>query len=854
MNARIRQTPRTKGTKPILMGLALAAAMVIPNWLSAAGPEPVDLLSTANFTILAGAGITSGPGIINGDVGASPIAGSGIGIPAAQVNGIIYKTDASGEAAANIVVNPGLLTTAKGDLTTAYNQARDMTPVPTGTFLDPNGGNIGGEDLVPGLYKFTGSALITGTNVTLTGGPNDVWIFQIAADLQVGNSIEVILAGGARAKNIFWQVGTSAVIGTSAVFKGTILADQSITLGTSSTLEGRALASVAGITFDGAGGDLPEENAAPVAVADAGTVGEGGTMTVLTTGPGNTSVLDNDTDADSDPLTAILVDDVTNGALTLNADGTFSYTHDGSETVSDLFTYKANDSVADSNTVTVTITVTAVNDAPVAVADAGTVDKGGTMTVLTTGPGNTSVLDNDTDAEGDPLTAILVDDVTNGALTLNADGTFSYTHNGTETTTDSFTYKANDGTADSNTVAVTITISPDNKGPVAVNDSITTPMNTPVTITVLDNDTDPDGNPLTVTAITDPINGTAVINPDYTILYTPDTDYLGLDAFTYTISDGEATDSAMFLVKVGDAAGADDSDMSLAKMACTINWAKHAKGIPSDTLAISGCFNPRGIMLNLNNTTVTIVVNGVQLLLPVPLGSKGTAVGNPTYNYRVKWKNGYYSFMVKGLDLRTVIGVPNETATMPHDLTMTVTVADADLDVPLVVGTFECQSVTKVGKTSKLTFKNKSDSTLTGVYQSSSTRVYQKGTVHNITAKGLIEAEGGGSVIPIGDITVKIGDTSLVIPFADLVVKNDDRSYKGTAPGITKFSLQNSKHAFSLTAVQVVDTGIPLGNFDAPESYRLQVQIQVPTADGLMVFDSIVEILRSNGNAKAWKR
>jgi len=112
-------------------------------------------------------------------------------------------------------------------------------------------------NLIPGLYKFTGTALITGTDVTLTGGSNDVWIFQIEDDLEVGNAIQVILAGGAQARNIFWQVGTSVTIGTSAVFNGTILANQAVVMNSTSTMNGRAMSFTAGVTFNGNGGSLP---------------------------------------------------------------------------------------------------------------------------------------------------------------------------------------------------------------------------------------------------------------------------------------------------------------------------------------------------------------------------------------------------------------------------------------------------------------------------------------------------------------------------------------------------------------------------------------------------------------------
>jgi hypothetical protein len=239
----------------------LLLALAIPCQLEAAGPAPVNLLSTASFVILSGAAITTtGGGIINGDVGASPIAGSAIGVTCAQVNGTIYAVDASGPPCAMIA--PALLLAAKNDLTTAMIAAAGRTPVPTDPdHLNPNGGNIGGLNLTPGIYKFTGTASITGADVFLTGGPDDVWIFQIAADLQVGSMRNIILAGGAQARNVFWQVGTSANIGTFAVFKGTIMSNQGIVMMTSSTLEGRALAFTAGITYNGNSGNLPTPEA-----------------------------------------------------------------------------------------------------------------------------------------------------------------------------------------------------------------------------------------------------------------------------------------------------------------------------------------------------------------------------------------------------------------------------------------------------------------------------------------------------------------------------------------------------------------------------------------------------------------
>lgn len=249
-------------------------------------------------------------------------------------------------------------------------------------------------------------------------------------------------------------------------------------------------------------------NDAPVAVGGDGTysVAESATLT------GAASVLTNDTDAEGDALTAAKVSDPTNGTLSLNSDGTFNYTHNGGETTSDSFTYKANDGSLDSNVVTVNITITPVNDAPVAVADGPyTVDEGATLTTVV----ESSVLNNDSDAEGDALTAIKVSDPSNGTVTLNSNGTFSYTHDGSETTSDSFTYKANDGSSDSNVVTVSITVSPVNDEPVAVGGDGPYTVAEDGTLTaaasVLTNDTDAEGDALTAVMFSAPSNGTATL-------------------------------------------------------------------------------------------------------------------------------------------------------------------------------------------------------------------------------------------------------------------------------------------------------------------------------------------------------
>ena len=160
-------------------------------------------------------------------------------------------------------------------------------------------------------------------------------------------------------------------------------------------------------------------------------------------------------DLDDTEFTYVIVSDVSNGSLSItNNVATYSPLENFNGT--DSFTLTANDGEATSGLATISITVTTVNDAPVAIADTATVDEGNTSTTLENG--ETSLLHNDTDAENNPLTAILVSDPIYGALTLNSDGTFSYEHDGSDIASDYFTYKVNDGELDSNTATVSIII------------------------------------------------------------------------------------------------------------------------------------------------------------------------------------------------------------------------------------------------------------------------------------------------------------------------------------------------------------------------------------------------------------
>lgn len=274
-------------------------------------------------------------------------------------------------------------------------------------------------------------------------------------------------------------------------------------------------------------------NDVPVAADDAYSVNAGETLVVAENG-----VLSNDSDVEGSPLSAVVVNGPSNGSLTLNPDGTFEYTPMADFSGEDHFTYVAADGETQSEPATVTITVVQVNAAPVAADNEYSVEAGQTLAVSDGG-----VLADDSDADGDPLTAILVDGPSHGQILLKTDGTFEYAPAEGFTGTDSFTYRASDGQAESEAATVTIEVVRGNEGPQAEADSYGTNAGVVLTISengVLTNDADADGDPLTATLVEGPAHGTLNLNPDGSFEYTPAEGFLGTDSFTYVANDGTA--------------------------------------------------------------------------------------------------------------------------------------------------------------------------------------------------------------------------------------------------------------------------------------------------------------------------
>ena len=200
----------------------------------ASGPHAVDLGTAGDFVILSKTGITNIPtSAITGNIGTSPITAAALdNVSCAEITGIIYGANAAYTGSGDVSCFAGeaaditLVANAVLDMETAYTNAAGRT-LPD--FTELYAGDISGRTLAPGLYKWSTGVLVTG-GVTLSGGPNDVWIFQVSGDVTLANDSSVNLTGGAQSENIFWQVGGGAgvILGTNAHIHGVILAERCI--------------------------------------------------------------------------------------------------------------------------------------------------------------------------------------------------------------------------------------------------------------------------------------------------------------------------------------------------------------------------------------------------------------------------------------------------------------------------------------------------------------------------------------------------------------------------------------------------------------------------------------------------
>jgi len=231
MSNRTRHKRAGRAGTVLAMGIAFAAFPV------AAQANHVDLATAGPFVVLGGQSVTNtGPSVLNGDLGVSPgtsITGFGPGV----VNGVTH-------------VNDGVASQAQANLTTAYNAAASE-PVAAGSANDLTGQNLGSRTLTPGAYGYSSSAQLTGTlTLDAQGNPNAQFVFKIGSTLTTASASSVAMINGASACNVFWQVGSSATIGTTTAFQGNLMALTSITLNTRASVIGRALARNGDVTLD----------------------------------------------------------------------------------------------------------------------------------------------------------------------------------------------------------------------------------------------------------------------------------------------------------------------------------------------------------------------------------------------------------------------------------------------------------------------------------------------------------------------------------------------------------------------------------------------------------------------------
>lgn len=275
--------------------------------------------------------------------------------------------------------------------------------------------------------------------------------------------------------------------------------------------------------------DVLPVNDAPAAAADSYSTPEDQPLTVAAPG-----VLTNDSDAEGTTLTANLVASPTHGSVSLQPDGSFVYTPTANYFGPDSFSYRASDGVLNSTTTLVSLTVTAVDDAPVAVGNSYSGEPAQPLVIAAPG-----VLGNDTDIDNVSLTAQVVSPPAQGTLVLQSDGSFTYTPAGAGTF--SFTYQASDGTLLSEPATVTLMI---NAAPVATGESYNLNEDTPLNVAapgVLANDADAEFAPLSATLIQSPAHGTVTLAANGGFLYTPTLNYVGTDSFTYSASDGQVS-------------------------------------------------------------------------------------------------------------------------------------------------------------------------------------------------------------------------------------------------------------------------------------------------------------------------
>ncbi len=377
-----------------------------------------------------------------------------------------------------------------------------------------------------------------------------------------------------------------------------------------------------------------------------------------------TNVLANDSHADGDSFEIQSFTQPANGTAVSNGDGTFTYTPNNNYNGSDSFTYTIVDEDGLTDTATINISISAVNDAVDVVDDVFTLDEDSTIRT-------SSVLANDVDAEGHTIAMLEYTQPEHGSISYNNDGTFSYTPDPDYNGTDSITYTVGDGHGTESTATVTFNVTPVNDIPDANSDWLTLQEDTTATSqNVLTNDTDIDGDTLTIHSYTEPLHGTVTYNNDGTFTYTPDENYNGSDKIEYTIVDAEGVqDTATLYFTVNavndDPDAFDDSFTTDEDTPITTgNLLANDNDLEGDTIAIDGYSQPTHGSLTYNN-------NGTFTYTP-----DDNYHGNDSFNYTIRDGNGGFDTASVSLTVNSIndsVIAADEAFTTAEDTPITTT-------------------------------------------------------------------------------------------------------------------------------------------------------------------------------------
>lgn len=466
---------------------------------------------TADQTALAGSDYTAATGVITFAPGVT-----------SQTIGVLVTGDLDDEADEFfdlVLASPTGATIGDGTASVTITNDDDPTVAVSGGSAAE--GDSGTTSLTVTVSLVGKGGVVSSTPVTVSYSTAD-GSATAGTDYEAATGTLVFMPGGGLSQTVLVSVTGDLLDEADETFSFALDSATGATVGTGS-----------------AAGTILDDDESPIAANDTFSTTEELTLTVPISG-----VLANDSDGDGDVLTAVLVNGPLSGTLTLNPDGSFDYTPALDVNGTDSFSYRASDGLNQSAVAIVTILISAVNDAPLALADTLTTTEDTALSI----PG-ASLTANDTDVDGDSLSVVAVSASSSQSGTVALVGsTISYTPAANFSGSDTFTYTVSDGQGGNATAIVTVSVTPVNDAPLATADTLTTTEDTALSVagaSLTANDTDVDGGSLSVVAVSASSSQSGTVElVGSTVVYTPAANFNGSDTFSYTVSDGRGGSAA----------------------------------------------------------------------------------------------------------------------------------------------------------------------------------------------------------------------------------------------------------------------------------------------------------------------